>query len=150
MSISDRTRTAWMAAALLRRCLPCPPHRSCRVFLSPSRRMATARDVPQCDAGTGRYPSYQGRLQGATADVKPRMAEAKQVVLMILGADAYGYKALSAIGDAQITRPAPIFPKPPCNPRGDDKDVLSGMIFLDLNGLRWRNVGRTNAIGCRK
>jgi transposase len=38
--------------------------------------------------------------------------------------------------DAQMARLEPFFPKP----RVDDKRVLSGIIFINRNGLRWRDA----------
>jgi transposase len=42
--------------------------------------------------------------------------------------------------DAQIARPAPFFPKSYGKPRVDHKRVLSGIIFINRNGLRWRDA----------
>lgn len=42
--------------------------------------------------------------------------------------------------DAQIGRLEPFFPKAHVKPRIDDKRVLSGIIFINRNGLRWRNA----------
>lgn len=42
--------------------------------------------------------------------------------------------------DAQMARPAPFFPKPHGKPRVDDRRVLSGIIFINRNGLRWRDA----------
>ena len=39
--------------------------------------------------------------------------------------------------DAQIARLAPFFPKSHGKPRVDDRRVLSGIIFINRNGLRW-------------
>ena len=44
--------------------------------------------------------------------------------------------------DAQIARLEPFFPKSHGKPRVDDRRVLSGIIFIDRNGLPWR--GRLN------
>lgn len=41
--------------------------------------------------------------------------------------------------DEQIERPQPFFPKSHGRPRVDDRRVLSGIIFVDRNGLRWRD-----------
>lgn len=38
---------------------------------------------------------------------------------------------------AQIDRLKPFFPLPHGKPRGDDRRVLSGIIFINRNGLRW-------------
>ena len=43
--------------------------------------------------------SNQWRLQWATVYFKPRMAEEKQCVLVIVGADEYGRKELLAMTD---------------------------------------------------
>lgn len=40
--------------------------------------------------------------------------------------------------DAQMARLQPFFPKLRGMPRVDDKRVLSGIIFNNLNELRWR------------
>ena len=39
--------------------------------------------------------------------------------------------------DAQLDRLAPFFPKSHGKPRVDDRRVLSGIIFISRNGLRW-------------
>ncbi len=43
---------------------------------------------------------------------------------------------------AQIARLRPYFPKSHGCPRVDDRRVLSGMIFFNRNGLRWRDAPR--------
>lgn len=42
--------------------------------------------------------------------------------------------------DAQTARLEPFFPKSHGKPRVDDRRVLSGIIFINRNGLRWRDV----------
>lgn len=42
--------------------------------------------------------------------------------------------------DAQIARLEPFFPKSHGKPRVDDRRVLSGIIFIKRNGLRWRDA----------
>jgi transposase len=42
--------------------------------------------------------------------------------------------------DAQMTRLKPFFPKSHGKPRVDDRRVLSGIIFINRNGLRWRDA----------
>ena len=42
--------------------------------------------------------------------------------------------------DAQIARREPYFPKSLGKPRVDDRRVLSGIIFINRNGLRWRDA----------
>ncbi len=39
--------------------------------------------------------------------------------------------------DAQMARLEPFFPKSHGSPRVDDRRVLSGIIFINRNGLRW-------------
>ena len=39
--------------------------------------------------------------------------------------------------DAQMARLKPFFPKSHGKPRVDDRRVLSGIIFINRNGLRW-------------
>ena len=39
--------------------------------------------------------------------------------------------------DAQMARLRPFFPKSHGKPRVDDRRVLSGIIFINRNGLRW-------------
>ncbi len=39
-----------------------------------------------------------------------------------------------------MARLAPFFPKSHGKPRVDDKSVLSGIIFINRNGLRWRDA----------
>lgn len=42
--------------------------------------------------------------------------------------------------DVQIARLALFFPKSHGKPRVDDRRVLSGIIFINRNGLRWRDA----------
>ena len=44
--------------------------------------------------------------------------------------------------DAQMARLSPFFPKSHGKPRVDDRRVLSGIIFVNRNGLRWRDAPR--------
>lgn len=39
--------------------------------------------------------------------------------------------------DTQMVRLEPFFSKSHCKPRVDDRRVLSGIIFINCNGLRW-------------
>ena len=42
--------------------------------------------------------------------------------------------------EAQMERFRPFFPKSRRRPRDDDRRVLSGIIFINRNGLRWREA----------
>ena len=42
--------------------------------------------------------------------------------------------------DEQMARLQPYFPKSHGRPRVDDQRVLSGIIFVNRNGLRWRDA----------
>jgi transposase len=42
--------------------------------------------------------------------------------------------------NAQMARLEPFFPKSHGKPRVDDRRVLSGIIFINRNGLRWRDA----------
>ncbi len=42
--------------------------------------------------------------------------------------------------DEQMERLRPFFPKSHGRPRVDDRRVLSGIIFVNRNGLRWRDA----------
>ncbi len=42
--------------------------------------------------------------------------------------------------DTQMQRLEPYFPKSHGKPRVDDRRVLSGIIFINRNGLRWRDA----------
>ena len=44
--------------------------------------------------------------------------------------------------DAQMSRLQPFLPKSHGRPRVDDKRVLNGIVFIDRNGLRWRDAPR--------
>jgi len=44
------------------------------------------------------------------------------------------------LSDAQMARLKPFFPKSHGKLRVDDKRVLSGIIFINRNGLRWRDA----------
>lgn len=46
------------------------------------------------------------------------------------------------LSDAQMARLRPYFPKSHGRPRVDDRRVLSGIIFVNRNGLRWRDAPR--------
>lgn len=42
--------------------------------------------------------------------------------------------------DCQMAKLEPFFPKSHGKPRVDDRRVLSGIIFINRNGLRWRDA----------
>ncbi|MEQ3669519.1 MAG: IS5 family transposase, partial [Pseudophaeobacter sp.] len=42
--------------------------------------------------------------------------------------------------DAQMAGPGPFIAKSPGKPRVDNRRVLSGIIFINRNGLRWRDA----------
>lgn len=44
--------------------------------------------------------------------------------------------------EEQMARLSPYFPKSHGKPRVDDRRVLSGIIFVNRNGLRWRDAPR--------
>ena len=44
--------------------------------------------------------------------------------------------------DEQMAKLSPFFPKYHGKPRVDEKRVLSGIIFINRNGLRWRDAPR--------
>ncbi len=44
------------------------------------------------------------------------------------------------LSEAQMDRLGPLFPKSHGRPRVDDRRVLSGIIFIIRNGLRWRDA----------
>jgi transposase len=44
--------------------------------------------------------------------------------------------------DEQMGRLRPYFPKSHGKPRVDDRRVLSGIVFVNRNGLRWRDAPR--------
>ncbi|GAA2968755.1 hypothetical protein GCM10010518_62870 [Kitasatospora cinereorecta] len=44
--------------------------------------------------------------------------------------------------DEQMARLQPFFPKSHGRPRVDDRRVLSGIIFVNRDGLRWRDAPR--------
>jgi transposase len=49
---------------------------------------------------------------------------------------------LFRLTDAQMARLEPFFPKSRGKPRVDDRQVLSGIIFINRNGLRWCDAPR--------
>ncbi len=49
--------------------------------------------------------------------------------------------------EEQMERLRPFFPKSHGVPRVDDRRVLSGIIFVNRNGLRWRDGNRGNLPG---
>lgn len=49
---------------------------------------------------------------------------------------------LFRLADEQMARLRPFFPKSHGKPRVDDRRVLSGIIFVNRNGLRWRDAPR--------
>jgi len=48
--------------------------------------------------------------------------------------------ALHWLTDEQMVRLQPYYPKSHGRPRVDDQRVLSGIIFVNRNGLRWRDA----------
>ena len=44
------------------------------------------------------------------------------------------------LSDAQMAKLEPFFPKSHGKPRVDDRRVLSGIVFINRNGLRWRDA----------
>jgi len=44
------------------------------------------------------------------------------------------------LSEAQMARLEPFFPKSHGKPRVDERRVLSGIIFINRNGLRWRDA----------
>ena len=46
------------------------------------------------------------------------------------------------LSDKQMARLKPFFPKSHGKPSVDDRRVLSGLIFINRNGLRWRDAHR--------
>ena len=58
---------------------------------------------------------------------------------MIQAPDLTGVKmsSLFCLTDAQMARLTPFFSKSHGKPRVDDRRVLSGIIFINRNGLRW-------------
>ncbi len=44
--------------------------------------------------------------------------------------------------EAQMARLRPFFPKSHCRPRADDQRVLSGIIVINRNGLRWCDISK--------
>ena len=49
---------------------------------------------------------------------------------------------LFLLSDAQMRRIAPLFPRSHGIPRVDDRRVISGIVFVIKNGLRWRDAPR--------
>lgn len=49
---------------------------------------------------------------------------------------------LYGLTEAQMERLEPYFQKSHGVPRVDDRRVLSGIIFINRNGLRWRDAPR--------
>ncbi|MEM6974485.1 MAG: transposase, partial [Pseudomonadota bacterium] len=46
------------------------------------------------------------------------------------------------LSEAQMTRLEPVFPRSHGKPRIDGRPVLSGIIFINRNGLRWCGAPR--------
>ncbi len=44
------------------------------------------------------------------------------------------------LSDTQMSKLEPFFPRSHGKPRVDDRRVLSGIIFINRNGLRWRDA----------
>ena len=44
------------------------------------------------------------------------------------------------LSDAQMAKLEPFFPKSHGKPRVDDRRVLSGILFINRSGLRWRDA----------
>ena len=49
---------------------------------------------------------------------------------------------LFLLSEAQMRRIEPYFPLSHCIPRVDDRRVISGIVFVIKNGLRWRDAER--------
>lgn len=49
--------------------------------------------------------------------------------------------------DAQMARLQPFFPKSHGKPRVDGRRVLSGIVFINRNGLRWCDASREYGLG---
>jgi len=47
--------------------------------------------------------------------------------------------------EAQVDRLRPFFPKSRGKPRVDDRKVLSGIIFIQRNGLMWKHAPATHS-----
>ena len=60
-------------------------------------------------------------------------------MLALVGADMTD---LIWFSDAQMVRIEPYFPLSHGVPRVDDRKVISGIIFVIRNGLRWRDAPR--------
>ena len=48
------------------------------------------------------------------------------------------------LSEAQVERLRPYFPKSRGKPRVDDRRVLSGIIYIQRNGLMWKHATRDN------
>ena len=46
------------------------------------------------------------------------------------------------LGDVQMARLSSFFPRSHGRPRADDRRVLSGIVFINRNGLRWCDAPR--------
>lgn len=44
------------------------------------------------------------------------------------------------LSETQMAKLKPFFPKSHGKPRVDDRWVMSGIIFINCNGLRWRHA----------
>ena len=66
---------------------------------------------------------------------------------MIQGPQIFGgmMSNLYWLSEEQMGRLIPYFPKSRGKPRVDDRRVLSGIIFINRNGLRWRDAPRNMA-----
>ncbi|HCJ30857.1 MAG TPA: IS5/IS1182 family transposase, partial [Pseudomonas sp.] len=49
-------------------------------------------------------------------------------------------RSVTLTAPEQMARLEPYFPKSHGKPRVDDRRVLSGIIFVNRNGLRWRDA----------
>lgn len=52
--------------------------------------------------------------------------------------------------DEQMARLQPYFPKSHGRERVDDRRVLSGIIFVNRNGLRWRLQGSSHTVSTQR
>jgi len=57
-------------------------------------------------------------------------------------ADGGNHEQSIWLKDEQVERLRPFFPKSHGKPRVDDRRVLSGIIFINRNGLRWCDAPR--------
>jgi hypothetical protein len=90
--------------------------------------------------------TIEPRVNGPMEAVKKLSAQCQDALIFArlrgswLGKRSFDMSDLYWLTDEQMAKLSPFFPKSHGKPRVDDRRVLSGIIFINRNGLRWRDA----------